>query len=304
MVKLSLNIANVVFKNPVMTASGTFGNGKEFSDFFDISKLGAIVAKTITYEKRKGNKSPRVAEASSGMLNSIGLENDGIFHFIKHKLPYLKKLKTKAIVSISANSPKEFADMAKLLKKTECVDALEINLSCPNALHNTKRMISQCETAVFETVSTIRKAIKLPLIAKLTPNVTDIALIAKSAEKAGASAIALINSFPAMGVDIKTKKPLLGNIVGGLSGPAIKPIALKMVWDVYNNIKIPIIGIGGIMSGEDAIEFILCGASAVQVGTANFINPKASLEVLQGIEKYCKQNKIKDLSQIRGKLAI
>ncbi len=296
-VNTSVKIGKITLKNPVMAASGTFG--PEYSELVDIKALGAIVAKTVTLKPKQGNPPPRLVETAAGMLNSIGLENPGLENFIKEKLPQLLKFKIPVITSISADSILEFKEMAARLDKTN-ISGIELNLSCPN-IHKT-RLVSQSKEDTYSVVDSVRKATKLTLIAKLTPNVTDITEIAEAAEKAGADAISLINTFPAMAVDIEERKPLLGNITGGLSGPAIKPIALKMVWDVFNKVNIPIIGIGGIMSYKDALEFIICGAAAVQVGTANFINPKAAIEIIDGIEKYLKINKIDDIKKLIGAL--
>ncbi len=305
MVNLSTKIAKIKFSNPIFSASGCFGYGKEYSKFIDVNKMGAIVCKTITLNARQGNKSPRIADTSGGMLNSIGLENGGVENFIKTAIPFLKKQKTKAIVSVAGNNEKEFVEAVKKLNKVKEISALEINISCPNVEHGkVKGLFSQCEKETAKIIGAVKKVSKFPIYAKLSPNVTDITVIAKACEKAGADAISMINSFSAMGVDIKTRKPLLGNVKGGLSGPAIKPIALKMVWDVYNSVKIPIIGVGGIMDADDVIEFILCGASAVQIGTANFINPNACADILKGVEKYFKQNKIKKIEDLRGKIKL
>ncbi len=294
-----VTIGRIKFKNPVMTASGTFG--PEYGELVDIKALGAIVAKTVTLNARQGNPPPRIVETPAGMINAIGLENPGLEAFIEEKLPKLLKFKIPVIASISADTPLEFKEMARILNKTG-VSGIELNLSCPN-LRKTS-LISQSKEDTYDTIKSVRKITRLTLIAKLTPNVTDITEIAKAAESAGADAVSLINTFPAMAVDIKKREPLLGNVTGGLSGPAIKPIALKMVWDVFNKVKIPIIGIGGIMDYKDALEFIICGASAMQVGTANFINPKAAINIARGIDKYLMDNKISDINKIIGVLKI
>lgn len=296
-INTNVKIGKIILKNPVMAASGTFG--PEYGELVDIRRLGAIVAKTITLKPRQGNPPPRLVETASGMVNSIGLENPGLECFIKEKLPQLLKFKIPVIASISADNIPEFKEMAARLDKTN-ISGIELNLSCPNIRKT--RLISQSKEDTYNVVASVRKATGLTLIAKLTPNVTDIAEIAEAARNAGADSIALINTFPAMAVDIKRRKPLLGNITGGLSGPAIKPMALKMVWDVFNKVNIPIIGIGGIMSYKDALEFIICGAAAVQVGTANFVNPKAAIEIMDGIEKYLKINKIDGIKKLTGAL--
>jgi len=301
---LAVNIGRLRLKNPVMVASGTFGCGEEYSDFFDIDELGAIVTKTITLMPRVGNSPPRTFETSSGMLNSIGLENPGLGDFLKNKAPFLKKAGTAVIASIAGNDGHEFARLAEKLDDAGCVDALELNLSCPNIKYEKARqmMIAQDAGAVEKIVKAARRSTKLTVIAKLSPNVTDIREIARTCEGSGADAVSLINTFPSMGVDIRARTPSLGNITGGLSGPAIKPIALKMVWDVYRAVDIPVIGIGGIMTSDDAIEFILCGATAIQVGTANFVNPRSSADIVKGIKRYLAATKLKGVKELVGAL--
>lgn len=300
MVNLAVKIGNLKLKNPVMVASGTFG--EEYRELIDIGALGAVVAKTITLKPQAGNPPPRIAETSNGMLNSIGMENKGVGDFVKNKLPVLKKFKIPVIASIAGDDDREFAELAKALDISGA-DAIEINLSCPNVKHGKlSGLMAQEKDVAYRIVNAVRKATRLTIIAKLSPCVADIAQIAKATKDAGADAALLINTFPAMAVDIDSKKPILGNTSGGLSGPAIKPIALKAVWDVYNRVKIPIIGCGGIMDYRDAIEFILCGASAVQIGTANFINPKTPLEVIAGIKKYLMKNKTSGMNVLVGAL--
>lgn len=291
-----VKIGRLNLKNPVMTASGTFGYGEEYEQFFDINKLGAIITKTITLKPRAGNPPPRIWETPSGLINSIGLQNDGVEDFIRNKIPRLRKIKTIVIASIAGEGASEYAELARRISKAGVVAGLELNLSCPNI----KRKIgtyplfkmgcvpifSQDEKATYDIVAAVRRATKLTVIAKLTPNVTDITSIAKSAEDAGADAVSLINTFPAMAFDVEKGIPRLGAVTGGLSGPAIRPIAIKMVYDTTKAVKIPVIGIGGIMTSDDAIEFLIAGAKAVQIGTANFINPKATLEVIDGIKKF------------------
>lgn len=299
--KLSVKIGKLKLKNPVMVASGTFG--KEYGDFFDINILGAYIAKTITLKARAGNPPPRIAEAFAGMLNSIGLENKGVEDFIDNKLPELKNIKIPMIASVAGDGPGEYAALAKRLNAVGRIDAIELNLSCPNVKHGKRSgLIAQDEKAVYETVKRARGATRKTLIAKLSPNVSDIGKIALAAEAGGCDAISLINTFPALAVDIETLKPVLGNITGGLSGPAIKPIALKMVRDVYKKIRIPVVGIGGIMDHKDALEFMICGAAAFQVGTANFVNPEAPVEILKGIKVYLKKNGITDIQNVIGSL--
>lgn len=301
MVDISVKIGKLKLKNPVMSASGTFG--PEYGELVDINRLGALVLKTITLEERKGNPPPRITEAYSGMLNSIGLENKGIDDFIKNKIPQLKKIKTPVIASIAGHDEKEYAALAKKLTKAGQIAAIELNLSCPNVKHGSREgLIAQDEKATHSIVNAARKATSLTLIAKLSPNVADISKIALAAESAGADAVLLVNTFPAMAIDIDTRKPKLGNITGGLSGPSIKPIAIKMVWDAYNKIDIPIIGCGGIMDYKDAAEFMLCGSTAVQVGTATFVNPAASIEIIDGIAKYMKEHRIDNVGKLVGSL--
>lgn len=300
-VNLKVKIGKLTLNNPVMVASGTFG--PEYGELVDINKLGAYIAKTITLNARAGNPPPRVVDTPSGMLNSIGLENKGLDDFIKNKLPTLKNIKVPVITSIAGDDAAEFKELAKGLSKIKKVTALEVNLSCPNVKHGKRNfLIAQDEGATYEIVEAVRKATALTIIVKLSPNVTDISKIAKAAQDAGADVVSLINTFISMAVDIDTRKPTLGNITGGLSGPAIKPIALRMVCDVYKNLKIPVIGIGGIMDYNDAIEFILCGASAIQIGTANFINPNAAVEIIGGIKNYMAKNKMSDIRELIGAL--
>jgi len=301
---LAVKIGKLELKNPVILASGTCGFARELKDLVDINKLGAIVTKTITLEKKEGNPPPRVVEAPSGMLNSIGLDNDGLKDFMFDKVPYLESLKIPVIVSIAGDTVDEFVKLTEETSKVPSIKAIEVNLSCPNVIHkNTNfKFLAQDRVATGKIISTLRKTTKHTLIAKLSPNVTDIKDIAKSAESAGCDAISLINTYPGMLVDTDTMKPKLGGISGGLSGPAIKPLALKCVWDVYNGVNVPIIGMGGIMDAGDAIEFMLCGASAVQIGTANFINPKTPIEILAGMKKYLREKKIKSPKELTGKL--
>ncbi|MDP3790485.1 MAG: dihydroorotate dehydrogenase [Candidatus Omnitrophota bacterium] len=286
-----------------MVASGTFG--PEYSAFFNINKLGAYIAKTVTLNARTGNPPPRIAETPSGMLNAIGLENTGVLDFIKNKLPKLQGITIPIIASIAGNDAREFKELAASLSKVKKIAGLEVNLSCPNVKHGKRDfLIAQDERATYEIIRAIRKATSLTIIAKLSPNVTDITKIAQAAESAGANAVSLVNTFIGMAVDIETKKPILGNVTGGLSGPAIKPIALRMVRDVYKKVKIPVVGIGGIMDYKDAAEFILCGATAIQVGTANFVNPSAPADILEGLKDYIIKNKIKDINYLIGALKV
>ncbi|MDR0953023.1 MAG: dihydroorotate dehydrogenase [Elusimicrobiota bacterium] len=298
-------IASLELKNPVMSASGTFGYGKEFAEFFDLGQLGAVVCKTITLKQRFGNKPPRITDTPYGMVNSIGLENNGVEYFIKTALPFLKNYDTKVVVSIAGNNAAEYGELAKILDTEDTVSAIEINLSCPNVAHGqNKCLFSQCHISSQDIVAQVRKNTKKPIFAKLSAQVSDITPVAKACEAAGADALTLINTLPALAVDLKTRKPMLGNVFGGLSGGAIKPVALKFVWEAYNAVKIPIIASGGIMNATDALEFILCGASAVQIGSANFVNPLACPEIVKGIETCFEENKIKDINELRGKLKL
>jgi dihydroorotate dehydrogenase (NAD+) catalytic subunit len=307
---LRVNIGRLKLNNPVMVASGTFGYAEEFKDFIDLKKLGAIVTKTITLNPRKGNPPPRTCETPCGMLNSIGLENPGLETFIKEKMAFVKKLGVPLIVSIaSEKEPQEFLALARRLDKIKEVSAIELNISCPNIKHGglkTKgaNLISQDPAATYELVKAVRKVTQKTLITKLSPNVADIVEIAEAARRAGTDAVSLINTFYGMSIDIAARRPKLGNIVGGLSGPAIKPLALRMVYEVYRQVKVPIIGMGGIMSALDALEFMIAGATCVSVGTANFVNPKASVEIIRGIKEYLIRNKINDIKGVIGSLKI
>jgi len=295
---LSVKIGKLKLQNPVMVASGTFG--VEYGELVNLRKLGAYIAKTVTLEPRLGNPPPRVFETAYGMLNSIGLENKGIDDFINEKIPKLKKIGVPIIASVAGDNSDEYAVITRKLSGSG-VNAIELNLSCPNVKHGLRKgLIAQDGVAVYETVKKCRAVTDLTLIAKLSPNVTDIAEIALSAEKAGADAITLVNTFPAMAIDIETARPILGNVTGGLSGQAMKPIALKMVRDAYFKLNIPIIGSGGIMDYKDAVEFILCGSSAVQIGTASFIDPDAFSRVLNGLKEYMKRKKIKRIKDLIG----
>lgn len=303
MVNLAVKIGKLRLKNPVMVASGTFG--VEYDELVDINSIGAVITKTVTVKGRIGNPPPRIVETSSGMLNSIGLENKGLEDFINNKISLLNKIDTSVIVSIAGDDENEFKKLAMRLSKINRVDGLELNLSCPNIKYGLRGgLLAHDEKATYRVVKAVRGVTGLTVIAKLSPNVTDITKIAMSAAAAGADAVSLVNTFIAMSVDIEEKKPKLGNITGGLSGPAIKPIALRMVWEAHKELDIPIIGIGGIMDYKDALEFMICGATAIQVGTANFVNPKASTEVVEGIKKYLKNNKIEDVNKLIGKLKL
>jgi dihydroorotate dehydrogenase (NAD+) catalytic subunit len=297
---LAVKIGKLRLKNPVMAASGTFGYGVEFDELTEIKKLGAIVTKTITLHPRVGNRPPRIIETSSGMLNSIGLENPGVDRFIKDKLPSLGKSGIPIIASIAGNSVSEYGEIARKLGKAKDIGAIEINISCPNI--RTSKIFAQDAALTKEVVKTVKDVTKKTVITKLSPNVTDILPIAEAAESAGSDAISLINTITAMAVDVEKRESRLGNVTGGLSGPAIKPIALFMIRRVHNRVKIPVIGMGGIMDWEDAVEFILCGSTAVAIGTANFVKPNTAAEVVTGIKKYLQKNKINGINKLVGGL--
>lgn len=295
------NIAGIKFNTPVITASGTFGYGGEIRDLLDISKIGGIITKTITLKPKQGNSSPRLAEVTSGLLNSIGLQNVGIDRFIKEKWPGLIKLPTTIVVSIAGQDMDEYVQLVKILNSLPGLKGIELNLSCPNLQ---KQIICHDIELVKRIVNKTSKVSKLPIIVKLSPLVTNLSHLAVVAKDAGAKALSLVNTFPGMAIDINTWKPKLSTVTGGMSGPAIKPLALRCVWEVYKNTRMPIIGGGGIMTGADAIEFLLAGASAVSIGTANFIDPRASVEITNDIVKYLENKKLKSLTEIIGKVKV
>ena len=294
-----MTIGKLKLKNPVMVASGTFGFGEEYEDFIELDRLGAIIPKGISLKPMVGNLPPRIFETDGGILNSIGLQNPGFHEFIKDKLPFLKRIRTHLIVNFFGNTQKEYVELAERFNEVPGISGLEMNISCPNVKQGGIAFCSD-PRMTYRLVRAVRKSIQLPLIVKLSPNVTDIGSLAKLAEEEGADAVSLVNTFKAMAINIHSRKPELGNIIGGLSGPAIKPIALRMVWEVSQRVKIPVIGMGGIVKAEDAIEFILAGASAIQIGTANLVNPQTSTEVIQGIRKYLTENKIHHLRRLIG----
>ncbi len=299
--RLAVQIGSLTLKNPVLTASGTFGYGDEFGDYVDAAVLGAVVTKTITKEPWPGNAPPRVYETTGGMLNAIGLQNDGVDRFLAEKAPLYKDFPTALIVSVGGHTRAEYAEVIERLDACAAVSAYELNISCPN-IECRDRLIAQDPALTRETVTRARRATSKPVIVKLSPNVRDIVEIALAAEEAGADALSLINTLIGMAIDVATRRSVLGHVTGGLSGPAIKPIALRMVWEVAQKVKIPVIGMGGIMTARDAVEFLIAGASAVAVGTANFVNPAACAEVAQGIEVYCKEHKIRDIKELVGSL--
>lgn len=302
-INLDVNIADIKMKNPVMVASGTFGYGEEYSSFYNLNELGAIVSKSITLLPRIGNRPPRIAETPSGILNAIGLQNVGLDKFISLKMPFLKKIGIPVIVSISGEDISEYIAIAEKLNNVDGVSGIELNISCPNVAKGGMQFGADAQTT-HELVKSVRYTTKIPIIAKLSPNVTNVVDIALSAEGAGADAISLINTLLGMSIDINTKRPKLGNITGGLSGPAVRPVAIRMVWQVFNAVKLPIIGMGGIMTAEDAIEFIIAGARAVSVGTANFVNPMSVIEIISGIRNYMEQKGVADINDLVGSLDI
>lgn len=295
-----INFAGIKMKNPVTVASGTFGYGREYSDFFDLSKLGGIITKGTSLKPRSGNKSPRVCETASGMLNSIGLQNPGVEYFAENDLSFLRKFDTAIIVNACGSTVDEYVELCKILNTLD-IDGVELNLSCPNVKAGCMAFGNTYE-GVKEITSQVRKVLDKPLIVKLTPNVTDIATIAKGAEDAGADGVSLINTLLGMKIDINTKRPILANNTGGLSGPAIKPVAVRMVYQVAQAVNIPILGMGGIVNGDDAIEFMLAGANAVSIGAGNFIDPYTSINTVKEIEDYMTINNIENINDIIGKV--
>ena len=295
-----INFAGIEMKNPVTVASGTFGYGREYSNFFDLGKLGAVITKGTSLKPKSGNKPPRVCETASGMLNSIGLQNPGVEYFAQNDLPFLRKFDTKVIVNACGSTIDECVELCKILNTLD-IDGVELNLSCPNVKAGCMAFGSSYD-GVKTVTKEVRKVLDKPLIVKLTPNVSDIASIAKGAEDGGADAVSLINTLLAMKIDIYKRKPVLANNTGGLSGPAIKPVAVRMVYQVSQAVKIPIMGLGGIMTGEDAIEFMLAGAKAVSIGAGNFADPYTSIEVIEGIEEYMKKCNVENIEDIVGKV--
>ncbi len=299
MVNLNVNIAGLKLKNPVTTASGTFGFGEEFEDFIDLNKLGGIFVKGLTLYNREGNDYPRMAETPSGMLNAVGLQNKGIDYFINTIYPKIKKWDTQIFPNINGSVVEDYIAVAEKLNDVEGIEGLELNISCPNVKEGGMAFGVSCPSAIAVTKA-VREVYDKTIIVKLSPNVTDITEIAKGVEGAGADGVSLINTLLGMAIDANTRKPILSTITGGLSGPAIKPVAIRMVWQVYNAVKIPIVGIGGIMNATDAIEFMLAGSTAIQVGTANFIDPQISVKIVDGLEDYCTQNRITEISDLIG----
>ncbi len=303
MADLTTNLGTIQLKNPVMTASGTFGFGTEYLDFMDLGRIGGIVVKGTTLRERQGNPYPRMAETPSGMLNAVGLQNKGVDYFVNHIYPEIKDFDTNVFVNVSGSTVEDYVATAEIVNDLEKIPGIELNISCPNVKEGGMAFGVSCPLA-SEVVRAVRKVYKKELMVKLSPNVTDVAEIARAVEAEGADSLSVINTLLGMAVDAKTRKPLLSTITGGLSGPAIKPIALRMVWQVANAVKIPVVGLGGIMNATDAIEFLLIGASAIQVGTANFIDPAISVKIVDGIDKYLDDNGFKSVSEIVGGMIV
>ena len=303
MVDLSVEIGKLKLKNPIMTASGTFGYGEEFADFIDLNRLGGINVKGTTLHHREGNPYPRMAETPSGMLNAVGLQNKGVDYFIEHIYPRIKDLDTRVIVNVSGSCIDDYVAVCEKLSPLDKVAAVEINISCPNVKQGGMGFGTTCSGAESVT-SAVRKAYDGTMIVKLTPNVTDITEIARAVEAAGADAVSLTNTFLGMAIDVEKRKPMLSTITGGLSGPCIRPIAVRMVWQVANAVKVPVVGLGGIASGRDAIEFLLAGATAVQIGTANFVDPQVTVKAIDYIEDYLKRHQITSVRELIGGMEV
>lgn len=300
-VAMAVNLGGLAMANPVTTASGTFAAGREYADFFKLSRLGAITTKGVSFEPWEGNPAPRIAETPSGMLNSIGLQNPGVEAFCAEALAWLAAQNVPIIVNVSGHTVDEYVRVVERLEQEACVGAYEVNISCPNVDAGGMTFGTDPVLAA-EVVSTCRRATTRPLIVKLTPNVTDITELARAVEAAGADCISLINTLLGMAVDVRTRRPKLARVVGGLSGPAVKPVALRMVWQVHQAVGVPLLGMGGITCAEDAVEFMLCGATAVAVGTGSFVDPSCALKVAEGIEEYCVQHGVSDVNELVGAL--
>lgn len=303
MVNTAIQIGGITLKNPVMTASGTYGYGLEYSDFIDLSKLGGIVVKGTTLNPRQGNPYPRMAETPSGMLNAVGLQNKGVEYFCSEIYPSIKDIDTHMIVNVSGSTVEDYMATAERIAELDKIPAIELNISCPNVKEGGMAFGVTC-TGAAEVVRAVRKVYPKTLIVKLSPNVTDITEIARAVEAEGADSISMINTLLGMAIDVKSRKPILSTVTGGLSGPAVKPVALRMVWQTAKVVSIPIIGMGGISSCEDAIEFLLAGASAIQVGTYNFVDPTITTKIASGIEDYLVQNNMTDVSELIGGLIL
>jgi dihydroorotate dehydrogenase (NAD+) catalytic subunit len=296
---LSVSLAGLTLKNPVMTASGTFGYGQEYQDLFDLNLLGALITKGVSLKPLAGNPPPRICETPAGMLNAIGLQNSGVQAFIRDKIPFLSTLRLPVIVNILGHSIREYVEVARHLDDLPAIAALEVNISCPNVAQGGLAFGTSPRMAA-KVITKVRQATHLPLIAKLTPQVTDIGTICRAVEGAGAEALSLINTIPGMAVDLQTRRSKLGRLSGGLSGPAIRPVALRLVYQAVQSVSIPVIGLGGIRSAEDALEFLIVGAKAVQIGTANFVRPTVAVEIIDGIKRYLVENRIPRLSDLVG----
>lgn len=303
MADLRVNIGRLALKNPVMTASGTFGYGTEFADFLDIARLGGIFVKGTTIHKREGNLYPRMAETPAGMLNAVGLQNKGVDYFMSDIYPTIKDIDTNMIVNVSGSTIEDYIACAEKVNSLENIPAIELNISCPNVKQG-GMAFGTCTTSAAEVVKAVRAVYNKTLIVKLSPNVTDIASIAKAVEAEGADAVSLINTMLGMAINAEKRKPILSTITGGLSGPCVKPIALRMVWQTYNAVNIPIVGLGGISNATDAIEFMLAGATAIQIGTYNFVDPTVSVKVIDGINEYCDRHGFKSASELIGALEV
>ena len=303
MADLSVNISKLQMKNPVMTASGTFGYGEEFADFIDITRIGGIIVKGTTLHKREGNPYPRMAETPSGMLNAVGLQNKGVKYFSDHIYPRIKDIQTHMIVNVSGSAIEDYVKTAEIINELDKIPAIELNISCPNVKQG-GMAFGVTTKGVSEVVQAVRSAYKKTLIVKLSPNVTDIAEMARAAEANGADSVSLINTLLGMAIDAERRRPILSTVTGGMSGAAVKPIALRMGWQVAKAVNIPVIGLGGIMNWKDAVEFMLAGASAVQIGTANFIDPAITIKVIDGINDYLERHGCKSVSEIIGALEV
>lgn len=296
---LAVKLGDITLKNPVLTASGTFGYGEEFADFVDLNALGGFIVKGTTLHHREGNPYPRMAETPSGMLNAVGLQNKGVDYFVEHIYPRLKHLTSEIIVNVSGASPEDYAETCRRLAPLDQIHIVEVNISCPNVKQGGMAYGTTCAGA-SEVVTAVRKAWPRHLMVKLSPNVTDITEIARAAEGAGADSLSLINTLLGMAVDVERRRPMLSTVTGGLSGPAVRPVAVRMVWQVAKAVSIPIVGLGGITNGRDALEFIMAGATAVQVGTANFLDPAVTMRVVDEIANYCRHHNIDDINSLRG----
>ncbi len=303
MVDLSIDLNGLLLKNPVMTASGTFGFGEEYEDFINIGDLGGIVVKGTTLHHREGNPYPRMAETPSGMLNAVGLQNKGVDYFVEHIYPRIKHYDTNILVNVSGSAIEDYVATAEKINELDNIPGIELNISCPNVKEGGMAFGVHCPSAVAVT-DAVRKVYKKHLMVKLSPNVTDVTEIAKGVESAGADSVSLINTLLGMAINVEKRTPALSTITGGLSGPCVKPVAVRMVWQVFNAVKIPIVGMGGIMNATDAIEFMLAGASAIQVGTANFIDPAVSVKIVDGIKDYMQRHQISDVKDLIGGMIV